>query len=212
LVVEAENISKTFGTRSVVRGFSTRVLRGDRGGIVAPNGAGQTTRIKMLTGLLEPDSGTIKPGAATGLAMLDQGRARLDPDTRLKDALTGGGSDTLVINGENKHVVGYMKDFLFSPEQANTPIGKLSGGERARVALARALSLPSNFLVLDEPTNDLDLETLDLLEEMVSDYAGTVIVVSHDRDFLDRVATSIIIAEGNGVWTEYAGGYSDMVI
>lgn len=211
LVVEAENISKTFGTKTVVRDFSTRVLRGDRVGLVGPNGAGKTTLIKMLNGLLEPDSGTIKLGSAIELAMLDQGRARLDPETRLKDALTGGGSDTLKINGENKHVVGYMKDFLFTPEQANTPIGKLSGGERARVALARALALPSNVLVLDEPTNDLDLETLDLLEEMVSDYSGTVIVVSHDRDFLDRVATSIIMAEGNGNWLEYAGGYSDMV-
>ncbi len=211
LVAEAENISKSFGSRSVVREFSTRVLRGDRVGVVGPNGAGKTTLIKMLTGLLEPDSGTIKLGSAIELAMLDQGRARLDPETRLKDALTGGGSDTLVINGENKHVVGYMKDFLFTPEQANTPIGKLSGGERARVALARALALPSNFLVLDEPTNDLDLETLDLLEEMVSDYAGTVVVVSHDRDFLDRVATSVIMAEGDGRWTEYAGGYTDMV-
>lgn len=211
LVAEADAISKSFGPRTVVRDFSTRVLRGDRVGIVGPNGAGKTTLIKMLTGLLEPDSGTIKLGAALELAMLDQGRARLDPDTRLKDALTGGGSDTLKINGENKHVVGYMKDFLFTPEQANTPIGKLSGGERARVALARALALPSNFLVLDEPTNDLDLETLDLLEEMVSDYAGTVIVVSHDRDFLDRVATSVVMAEGDGRWTEYAGGYSDMV-
>ena len=211
LVAEAENISKSFGNRAVVRDFSTRVLRGDRVGIVGPNGAGKTTLIKMLTGMLGPDSGTIKLGSAIELAMLDQGRARLDPDTRLKDALTGGGSDTLRINGEPKHVVGYMKDFLFTPEQANTPIGKLSGGERARVALARALALPSNFLVLDEPTNDLDLETLDLLEEMVSDYAGTVVVVSHDRDFLDRVATSVIMAEGHGRWTEYAGGYSDMV-
>jgi ATPase components of ABC transporters with duplicated ATPase domains len=211
LVAEAEKISKSFGSRTVVRDFSTRVLRGDRVGIVGPNGAGKTTLIKMLAGLLEPDSGTIKLGSAIELAMLDQGRARLDPDTRLKDALTGGGSDTLHINGEPKHVVGYMKDFLFTPEQANTPIGKLSGGERARVALARALALPSNFLVLDEPTNDLDLETLDLLEEMVSDYAGTVVVVSHDRDFLDRVATSVIMAEGDGRWTEYAGGYSDMV-
>ncbi len=212
LVVEAENISKRFGDRVIVSDFSTRVLRGDRIGIVGPNGAGKTTLIKMLTGTLQPDSGTIKLGSALELAMLDQGRAKLHPETRLKEALTGGGSDTLQINGQPKHVVGYMKDFLFSPEQANTPIGKLSGGERARVALARALSLPSNFLVLDEPTNDLDLETLDLLEEMVSEYAGTVIVVSHDRDFLDRVATSIIIAEGNGDWTEYAGGYSDMVI
>ncbi|WP_323014661.1 ABC-F family ATP-binding cassette domain-containing protein [Devosia sp.] len=211
LVVEAESIAKSFGARKIVSDFSTRVLRGDRIGIVGPNGAGKTTLIKMLTGLLEPDSGTIKLGAALELAMLDQGRARLDPATRLRDALTGGGSDTLHINGQPKHVVGYMKDFLFTPEQANTPIGKLSGGERARVALARALSLPSNFLVLDEPTNDLDLETLDLLEEMVSDYAGTVIVVSHDRDFLDRVATSVVMAEGDGRWTEYAGGYSDMV-
>ncbi len=212
LVVEAENITKRYGERVIVGDFSTRVLRGDRIGIVGPNGAGKTTLIKMLTGMLEPDSGTIKLGSALELAMLDQGRAKLHPETRLREALTGGGSDTLQINGQPKHVIGYMKDFLFNPEQANTPIGKLSGGERARVALARALSLPSNFLVLDEPTNDLDLETLDLLEEMVSDYPGTVIVVSHDRDFLDRVATSIIIAEGNGDWTEYAGGYSDMVI
>jgi ATP-binding cassette subfamily F protein uup len=212
LVVEAENISKTYGSRTIVNDFSTRVLRGDRIGIVGPNGAGKTTLIKMLTGLLEPDTGTIKLGSALELAMLDQGRAKLDPETRLRDALTGGGSDTIHINGQPKHVIGYMKDFLFTPEQANTPIGKLSGGERARVALARALSLPSNFLVLDEPTNDLDLETLDLLEEMVSDYAGTVIVVSHDRDFLDRVATSVILAENNGDWTEYAGGYSDMVV
>ena len=211
LVAEAENISKSFGARAIVKDFSTRVLRGDRVGIVGPNGAGKTTLIKMLTGLLEPDSGSIKLGAALELAMLDQGRARLNPETRLKDALTGGGSDTIHINGEARHVVGYMKDFLFTPEQANTPIGKLSGGERARVALARALALPSNFLVLDEPTNDLDLETLDLLEEMVSDYAGTVVVVSHDRDFLDRVATSVIMAEGDGRWTEYSGGYSDMV-
>ncbi|MCW5721471.1 MAG: ABC-F family ATP-binding cassette domain-containing protein [Devosia sp.] len=211
LVVEAESISKSFGDRPIVLDFSTRVLRGDRVGIVGPNGAGKTTLIKMLTGLAAPDTGTIKLGSALELAMLDQGRARLEPETRLRDALTGGGSDTLKINGESKHVVGYMKDFLFTPEQANTPIGKLSGGERARVALARALALPSNFLVLDEPTNDLDLETLDLLEEMVSDYAGTVIVVSHDRDFLDRVATSVIMAEGNGKWVEYAGGYSDMV-
>lgn len=211
LVAEAENISKAYGERTIVAEFSTRVLRGDRVGIVGPNGAGKTTLINMLTGQLQPDTGTIKLGSALELAMLDQGRAKLHPETRLKDALTGGGSDTLQINGQPKHVVGYMKDFLFTPEQANTPIGKLSGGERARVALARALSLPSNFLVLDEPTNDLDLETLDLLEEMVSDYAGTVIVVSHDRDFLDRVATSIIMAEGEGRWTEYAGGYSDMV-
>jgi ATP-binding cassette subfamily F protein uup len=211
LVFEAEAISKAFGERAVVREFSTRVQRGDRVGIVGPNGAGKTTLIKLLTGELPPDSGSVRLGANLELAILDQGRARLQPDTRLKDALTGGGSDTIIINGEPRHVVGYMKDFLFTPEQANTPIGKLSGGERARVALARVLALPSNVLVLDEPTNDLDLETLDLLEEMVSDYTGTVLVVSHDRDFLDRVATSVIVAEVDGGWIEYAGGYSDMV-
>jgi ATP-binding cassette subfamily F protein uup len=211
LVAETEGVGKTYGGRDVVQELDLRVLRGDRLGIVGPNGAGKTTIIKILTGQLEPDRGTVKLGSALQLAVLDQGRSRLDPTTRLRDALTGGGSDNVQINGQSKHVVGYMKDFLFTPEQANTPIGKLSGGERARVALARALALPSNVLVLDEPTNDLDLETLDLLEEMVSDYPGTVIVVSHDRDFLDRVATSVLMAEGDGRWTEYAGGYSDMV-
>jgi ATP-binding cassette subfamily F protein uup len=165
----------------------------------------------MLTGELAPDSGRIRLGSNIELATLDQRRASLPPDTTLREALTRGGSDTLIINGEPKHVMGYMKDFLFTPEQARTAVGKLSGGERGRLMLARALSLPSNFLVLDEPTNDLDLETLDLLQEMLGDYPGTVIVVSHDRDFLDRVATSVIVAEGEGVWTEYAGGYSDMV-
>ena len=211
MVVEAEAISKTFGDRAVVRDFSTRILRGSRVGIVGPNGAGKTTLIRMLTGDLQPDSGTIRLGTRLELAVLDQRRASLDPDATLKDVLTGGGSDTLTINGQPRHVIGYMKEFLFTPEQARTAVGKLSGGERNRVTLARALALPSNVLVLDEPTNDLDLETLDLLEEMIADYPGTVIVVSHDRDFLDKVATSVIVAEGDGVWTEYAGGYSDMV-
>ncbi|KKB13556.1 elongation factor 3 [Devosia geojensis] len=211
LVFEAENISKSFSARRVVADFSTRVMRGERVGIVGANGAGKTTLIKLLTGELAPDAGRVRLGANLQSAILDQGRARLHSETSLKDALTGGGSDTIVINGEGRHVVGYMKDFLFTPEQANTPIGKLSGGERARVALARVLALPSNVLVLDEPTNDLDLETLDLLEEMVADYPGTVLVVSHDRDFLDRVATSVIVAEGEGRWIEYAGGYADMV-
>jgi len=165
----------------------------------------------MLTGELEPDSGTVRLGSNLQLATLDQGRKALDASSTLKDVLTGGGSDTLRINGEPKHVVGYMKDFLFTPEQARTTVEKLSGGERGRLALARALALPSNVLVLDEPTNDLDLETLDLLEEMLGDYRGTVLVVSHDRDFLDRVATSVVVAEGDGRWIEYAGGYTDMV-
>lgn len=211
MVVEAEAISKAFGDRVVVKDFSTRIMRNSRVGIVGPNGAGKTTLIRMLTGDLEPDSGTVRLGTRLELAVLDQRRASLDPEATLKDVLTGGGSDTLTINGEPKHVIGYMKEFLFTPEQARTAVSKLSGGERNRVTLARALALPSNVLVLDEPTNDLDLETLDLLEEMIADYSGTVIVVSHDRDFLDKVATSIIVAEGDGEWAEYAGGYSDMV-
>ena len=144
-------------------------------------------------------------------ASLDQQRASLEPTDTLVDALTGGGSDTVTINNERRHVIGYMNDFLFAPEQARTPIGKLSGGERGRLMLARALARPSNLMVLDEPTNDLDIETLDLLQELLGDYAGTILVVSHDRDFLDRVATSVIVAEGDGRWVEYAGGYSDMV-
>jgi ATP-binding cassette subfamily F protein uup len=211
LVLEAENISKRFGERVIVRDFSTRVLRGDRLGIVGANGAGKTTLIRLLTGALEPDSGRVRLGSGIELATLDQRRASLDPATTLKQALTAGGSDTLLVGGQPRHVMGYMKDFLFTPEQAGTAVGKLSGGERGRLALARLLALPSNLLVLDEPTNDLDLETLDLLQEMLGDYPGTVIVVSHDRDFLDRVATSLVVAEGDGRWTEYAGGYSDMV-
>ena len=211
LVVEAERINKAYGERPIVRDFSIRILRGDRIGIVGPNGAGKTTLISLLTGVLAPESGTVKLGANLQLASLDQKRMSLAADMTLKDALTGGGSDFVEVNGERKHVIGYMKDFLFGPEQARTPVSRLSGGERGRLTLARALALPSNFLVLDEPTNDLDLETLDLLQEMLMDYPGTLIVVSHDRDFLDRVATSVIVAEGEGKWLEYAGGYSDMV-
>jgi ATP-binding cassette subfamily F protein uup len=211
LVIEAEKIAKNYGERRIVRDFSTRVLRGDRLGLVGANGAGKTTLVKLLTGAIQPDSGHARLGANVEMATLDQGRAALDPDWTLQDALTGGSSDKVTINGATKHVVGYMKDFLFAPEQARTPINRLSGGERGRLALARALSLPSNLLVLDEPTNDLDLETLELLQEMIADYPGTVLVVSHDREFLDRVATSVVVAEGEGLWREYAGGYSDMV-
>jgi ABC transport system ATP-binding/permease protein len=210
LVIEAEAVSKSYGERVIVTGFSTRILRGDRLGVIGANGAGKTTLINILTGALAPDSGDVRLGANVELATLDQGRASLEPETVLKDALTGGGSDFVEINGERKHVIGYMKDFLFGPEQARTPIGRLSGGERGRLMLARALARPSNLLVLDEPTNDLDLETLDLLQEMLGDYKGTLLIVSHDRDFLDRVATSVALAEGQGRWIEYAGGYSDM--
>ena len=211
LVIEAKGVAKSYGARPIVQEFSTRVLRGDRLGVVGANGAGKTTLISLMTGTLAPDSGTVKLGANLEMATLDQKRASLQPSTTLKDALTGGGSDWVEVNGARKHVMGYMKDFLFGPEQARTPIGKLSGGERGRLMLARALAQPSNLLVLDEPTNDLDLETLDLLQEMLTDYPGTILLVSHDRDFLDRVASSVLVAEGQGQWQDYAGGYTDMV-
>ena len=211
LVMEAEKISKSYGDKAIVKDFSIRILRGDRLGIAGPNGAGKTTLINLLTGKLEPDTGKTRIGANLEIAALDQQRQQLRDDWTLKDAITGGSGDYVDINGVRKHFAGYMKDFLFTPEQARQPVTKLSGGERGRLALARALSMPSNMLVLDEPTNDLDLETLDLLQEMIADYPGTVIVVSHDRDFLDRVATSTIAPEGNGKWIEYPGGYSDMI-
>ncbi len=211
LVIEAEDVSKSYGERPIVKDFSLRVLRGDRLGIIGANGAGKTTLINLITGVLPADSGIIRLGANLEMASLDQRRASLEPTTTLVDALTGGGSDFVEVNGARKHVMGYMKDFLFAPEQARTPIGRLSGGERGRLMLARALAKPSNLLVLDEPTNDLDIETLDLLQELLSDYPGTIVLVSHDRDFLDRVATSVIVSEGGGRWQEYAGGYSDMV-
>jgi len=195
----------------VVRSFTTRILKGDRVGVVGPNGAGKTTLLNMLTGKLQPDSGETKLGSNIAMASLDQMRATLDPNATLADTLTEGRGDQVWVAGQPRHVVGYMQDFLFIPQQARTPVGKLSGGERGRLLLARALAAPSNLLVLDEPTNDLDLETLDLLEEMLGEYSGTVLVVSHDRDFLDRVCTSVIMSEGQGRWQEYAGGYTDML-
>jgi ATP-binding cassette subfamily F protein uup len=210
-VVEAEAVSKSYGERAIVRNFSTRILRGDRVGIIGANGAGKTTLLRLLTGAMAPDSGRVKVGGAVQMVSLDQQRASLDPDWTLSQALTGGHGDSVVIDGKPRHVVSYMRDFLFTPEQGKTPVGNLSGGERGRLMLARALAQPSNLLVLDEPTNDLDLETLDLLQEMLADYSGTVILVSHDRDFLDRVVTSVIVSEGDGLWAEYAGGYSDMI-
>jgi len=211
LVAEATGISKSFEGLQVVRDFSTRIQRGDRIGIIGPNGAGKTTLLNMLTGALNPDAGTVRLGANLAMVTLDQRRESLDPDATLSTALTGGRGDMVEVAGAPRHVVSYMKDFLFAPEQARTPVRVLSGGERGRLMLARALARPSNLLVLDEPTNDLDLETLDLLQEMLADYPGTVLLVSHDRDFLDRVATSVIASEGDGHWIEYAGGYSDMI-
>jgi ATP-binding cassette subfamily F protein uup len=211
LVIEAEGIGKTYGGTPIVENFSTRVMRGDRIGVIGANAAGKTTLINLLTGVLPPDAGAVRIGANVVMARLDQRRDALPPTTTLIDALTGGGSDYVTINGERRHVIGYMKDFLFGPEQARTPIEKLSGGERGRLMLARALAQPSNLIVLDEPTNDLDVETLDLLQELLGEYKGTILIVSHDRDFLDRVAASVIVSEGGGRWLEYAGGYSDMV-
>ncbi|MBD1548713.1 ABC-F family ATP-binding cassette domain-containing protein [Roseibium aggregatum] len=211
LVIEAKGISKSYGERAIVKDFSTRIQRGDRIGLVGPNGAGKTTLLKMLTGELAPDTGSVRLGTNLEMVTLDQKREHLNPNDTLSSVLTGGRGDTVVVGNETKHVIGYMKDFLFSPEQARTPVGVLSGGERARAMLARALAAKSNLMVLDEPTNDLDLETLDLLQELLADYQGTALIVSHDRDFLDRVATSVIVSEGNGKWQEYAGGYSDML-
>jgi ATP-binding cassette subfamily F protein uup len=211
LVVETSNVAKGYGGADVVAGLNLRVMRRDRLGIVGPNGAGKTTLLKLLTGEIVPDRGTIRHGANLEIVSLDQKRDDLNPNWTVSDALTGGRGDQVIVNGKARHVASYMKDFLFLPEQRLSPIRVLSGGERARLMLARALAKPSNVLVLDEPTNDLDLETLDLLQELLSDYAGTLLLVSHDRDFLDRIVTSVLAPTGAGHWTEYAGGYSDML-
>ncbi len=211
LVIETEGIGKSFGPRPIVRDFSIRIMRGDRLGVVGANGSGKTTLVRLLIGALTPDDGTVRHGANLAMATLDQGRESLDPDLTVSEALTGGRGDTVIMGDKSKHVVGYMRDFLFTPEQARTPLRVLSGGERGRLTLARALARPSNVLVLDEPTNDLDLETLDVLEEMLGDYAGTVILISHDRDFLDRTVNAVVAPQGDGRWVEYAGGYSDML-
>ncbi len=211
LVIDAEHLAKSFDGRPIVTDISVRIARGDRVGLVGPNGAGKTTLLNMLTGILTPDSGTIKHGANIEMVTLDQKRAELDPTQRVADVLTGGRSDWIEINGQRKHIASYLVDFLFQPEQSRSPVKVLSGGERARLLLAKTLAKPSNLLVLDEPTNDLDLETLDLLQELLADYPGTLLLVSHDRDFLDRVVSSVIVSEGEGRWQEYAGGYSDMI-
>ena len=211
LIAEARGVSKAFGERRIVADLTLRILRGDRLGIVGPNGAGKTTLINLLTGALAPDSGEIRLGTGLNMVHLDQRRASLDPTATVTEVLTGGRGDSVTVGGRSRHVIGYLKDFLFSPEQARTPVSVLSGGERNRLLIARTLAQASNLLVLDEPTNDLDLETLDLLQEMLGEYAGTLILVSHDRDFLDRVAGSVLVSEGEGRWVEYAGGYTDML-
>ncbi len=207
-VVEAENASVGFDGQPVIRDFSTTILRGDRVGIVGPNGSGKTTLIRLLLGELAPDEGSIDTGTNLQVAYFDQQRAQLDEKATAMENVAGG-QDFVTINGDNKHVMTYLQDFLFSPERARAPITKLSGGERNRLLLARLFAQPSNVLVLDEPTNDLDVETLELLEELVGDYKGTVLLVSHDREFLDNIVTSVLVLEGGGRVTEYIGGYTD---
>ena len=216
LVVEAKNITKTFGTRTVLADFSIKVARGERLALVGPNGAGKTTMIKLLTGEIAPDNGSIRIGSNLEPAVFDQNRAALDPDASLWDTLTqdvdlgvSGSNDQIMVRGTPRHVIGYLKDFLFDEGQARGPVRALSGGEKARLLLARLLARESNLLVLDEPTNDLDVETLDLLQEVLDDYDGTVLLVSHDRDFVDRIASTTIAMEGDGRAVVYAGGWSD---
>lgn len=210
LVIEAKHINKAFNGREIIKDFSTRVIKGNKIGIVGPNGAGKTTLIKILTKRLEPDSGTVRIGKNLEEAYFDQNRISLDPKKTLWQTLCDKG-DHILVHGQYRHVVAYLKDFLFRPDQAHCPVAALSGGEKNRLMLAVALAQPSNFLVLDEPTNDLDMDTLDLLQEVLDDYAGTVLIVSHDRDFLDRVVTSVIYMKGDGTLYEHAGSYSELL-
>ena len=210
LVVKADEISKAYGDKILIDNFSTQIKRGSRIGLIGPNGAGKTTLLNILLGKLHPDSGNLRLGKNLTPLILDQQRAGIKKDWHVKDALTDGAGELVSIGDATMHVIGYMKKFLFHPSQMRTPVNVLSGGEQARLFLARGLRQPSNLLVMDEPTNDLDLETLDLLQEVIAAYEGTVILVSHDRDFLDRTVTAVFNAEGEGRWVEYAGGYSDM--
>jgi ATP-binding cassette subfamily F protein uup len=215
-VIEAKGLFKSFGDLTIVQDFDLRVLRGDRVAFVGPNGVGKTTLLKMLTGEIQPDRGTVVLGTNLDIAVFDQTRAQLDPDASLWDNLTGdpsmrvsGQADQVMVRGTPRHVVGYLKDFLFDERQVRAPVRSLSGGEKARLLLARIMARESNLLILDEPTNDLDVETLDLLQDILGDYPGTVLLVSHDRDFIDRVATATVALEGQGRATAYPGGWSD---
>ncbi|GGI53423.1 ATP-binding cassette domain-containing protein [Oxalicibacterium solurbis] len=208
IVAELEHVSKSFGDKVIVRDFSATIMRGDKVGLIGPNGAGKTTLLKIILGEDAPDSGTVKQGSRLQIAYFDQMRAQLNEEASLADTIAPG-SDWVEINGQRKHVMTYLSDFLFAPERARSPVKSLSGGERNRLLLARLFAKPANALVLDEPTNDLDIDTLELLEELLEDYKGTVFLVSHDRTFLDNVVTQVIVAEGDGRWQEYIGGYSD---
>jgi ABC transport system ATP-binding/permease protein len=207
-VIELEDVSKTFDGHPIVKGLSTIIQRGDKVGIVGPNGAGKTTLVRMMLGTLEPDTGTVTQGERMDVAYFDQRRETLRDDMRVIDWVADG-SDTVEVGGSSKHIISYLNDFLFTPERARGPISVLSGGERNRLVLARLFAQPTNVLVLDEPTNDLDVETLELLEELLGEYTGTVLLASHDRSFLDNVVTSTLVFEGAGKVVEYAGGYSD---
>jgi len=208
MVAELTRVSKAYGDNVLIRDFSTRILRGDRIGLIGPNGAGKTTLLKLILGEIEPDAGTVRRGANLAVAYFDQMRDQLDPEATVQDSISPG-SDWVEIGSERKHIVSYLGDFLFAPERARSPVRSLSGGERNRLLLARLFARPANVLVLDEPTNDLDIETLELLEALLQDYRGTVFLVSHDRAFLDNVVTEVIAFEGNGVLREHVGGYSE---
>ena len=208
IVAELEGVAKSYGTRAIVRDFTATILRGDKVGLIGPNGAGKTTLLKLILGEIAPDAGTVRQGTQLQVAYFDQMRDALDLDATLADTISPG-SEWVEIGSTRKHVMGYLGDFLFSPARANSPVRTLSGGERNRLLLARLFAKPANVLVLDEPTNDLDIETLELLEELLQDYAGTVFVVSHDRRFLDAVVTSTIVSEGDGRWREYEGSVED---
>ncbi|MGB7196388.1 MAG: ATP-binding cassette domain-containing protein [Collimonas pratensis] len=208
IVAELTDVNKSYGERAIVRDFTATILRGDKVGLIGQNGAGKTTLLKLILGEDQPDSGSIKQGTKLQIAYFDQMRAQLNEDASLADTIAPG-SDWVEINGQRKHVMTYLNDFLFAPERARSPVKSLSGGERNRLLLARLFAKPANVLVLDEPTNDLDIDTLELLEELLEDYNGTVFLVSHDRTFLDNVVTQVIAAEGDGMWREYVGGYTD---
>ena len=211
LIIEAKHLNKSFGDRVIVKDFSFRLMRGHKIGVVGPNGAGKTTLVKLMTGKMKPDAGFLRLTRNLQEAYFDQNRMTLDETKTLKQTLCPDGGDTVFVRGEPRHVVSYLKDYLFSPLQLNTPVSALSGGEKNRLMLARALAKPSNFLVLDEPTNDLDTDTLDLLQDALAAYEGTMLVVSHDRDFLDNVATSLLYMKGDGSVVEYVGGYTDLL-
>src|SRR5437867_9638790 len=208
LVFDARHVNKSFGDQAVVRDFSARIMRGDRVGLIGPNGAGKTTLLRLLVGEVTPDQGEVRRGANVEILYYDQQREQLDPERTVFDTV-GEGNDTVTVHGRSRHVNAYLRDFLFPPERAQSPVKALSGGERNRLLLARLFTRPANLLVLDEPTNDLDLETLELLEAQLVEWPGTLLLVTHDRAFLDNVVTSTFVFEGDGTVQEYVGGYED---